>query len=102
MLQIYKFFQFHTYLSVAKATGIKSSVTVKDYIRYLEEAYMVGVLTKYDYKVGEQLKSPQKFNFINSNLSDRLDLLLGVSIVECGLCGISRPMRIGSLLLPDK
>ena len=45
MPQIYKFFQFHTYLSVAKATGIKSSEIVQDYIWYLEEAFLVGVLT---------------------------------------------------------
>ena len=45
MPQIYKFFQFNAYLSVAKATGIKSSETVQDYIRYLEEAFLVGVLT---------------------------------------------------------
>ena len=57
-----------TYLSVAKATGIKSSETVQDYIRYLEEAYLVGVLTKYDYKVGEQLKSPKKIYFIDNAL----------------------------------
>ena len=57
-----------TYLSVAKATGIKSSETVQDYIRYLEEAYLVGVLTKYDYKVGEQLKSPKKIYFVDNGL----------------------------------
>lgn len=57
-----------TYLSVAKATRIKSSETVQDYIRYLEEAYLVGVLTKYDYKVGEQLKSPKKIYFIDNGL----------------------------------
>ena len=57
-----------TYLSVAKATGIKSSETVQDYIRYLEEAYLVGVLTKYDYKVGEQLKSPKKIYFVDNAL----------------------------------
>lgn len=57
-----------TYLSVAKATGIKSSETVLDYIRYLEEAYLVCVLTKYDYKVGEQLKSPKKIYFIDNAL----------------------------------
>lgn len=57
-----------TYLSVAKATGIKSSETVQDYIRYLDEAYLVGVLTKYDYKVGEQLKSPKKIYFIDNGL----------------------------------
>lgn len=45
MPQIYIFFQFHPYLSVAKATEIKSSETVQDYIRYLEEAYLVDVLT---------------------------------------------------------
>ena len=45
MTQIYKFFQFNAYLSVAKATRIKSSETVQDYIRYLEEIYLVGVLT---------------------------------------------------------
>ena len=57
-----------TYLSVAKATGIKSSETIQDYIQYLEEAYLVGVLTKYDYKVGEQLKSPKKIYFIDNAL----------------------------------
>lgn len=57
-----------TYLSVAKATRIKSSETVQDYIRYLEEAYLVGVLTKYDYKVGEQIKSPKKIYFIDNGL----------------------------------
>lgn len=57
-----------TYLSVAKAIGIKSSETVQDYIRYLEEAYLVGVLTKYDYKVGEQLKSPKKIYFVDNAL----------------------------------
>lgn len=57
-----------TYLSVAKANGIKSSETVQDYIRYLEEAYLVGVLTKYDNKVGEQLKSPKKIYFIDNGL----------------------------------
>ena len=57
-----------TYLSVAKAIGIKSSETVQDYIRHLEEAYLVGVLTKYDYKVGEQLKSPKKIYFVDNGL----------------------------------
>lgn len=57
-----------TYLSVARATGIKSSETVQDYVRYLEEAYLVGVLTKYDYKVGEQLKSPKKIYFVDNGL----------------------------------
>lgn len=57
-----------TYNSVAKAVGIKSAETVSDYIGYLKDAYLVGVLTKYDYKVGEQLKSPKKVYFIDNGL----------------------------------
>lgn len=49
-----------TYQSVAKAANIKSTETVSDYIGYLEESYLVGILTKYDNKVGEQIKSPKK------------------------------------------
>ena len=57
-----------TYSSIAKATGIKSVDTVSDYISYLEDAYLVGVLTKYDDKVGEQLRSPRKVYFVDNAL----------------------------------
>lgn len=57
-----------TYQSVAKAANIKSTETVNDYIGYLEESYLLGVLTKYDYKVGEQIKSPKKAYFIDNGL----------------------------------
>lgn len=57
-----------TYNSVAKAIGVKSADTVKDYISYLEETYLVGQLTKYDVKVGEQIKSPKKIYFIDNAL----------------------------------
>ena len=57
-----------TYQSVAKASNIKSTETVNDYIGYLEESYLLGVLTKYDYKVGEQIKSPKKAYFIDNGL----------------------------------
>ena len=57
-----------TYNSVAKATGIKSADTATDYIGYLEESYLVGVVTKYDYKVGEQMKSPKKVYFVDNGL----------------------------------
>ena len=33
---------------------------------------MVGVLTKYDYKVGEQLKSPKKIYFVDNALASRI------------------------------
>lgn len=57
-----------TYQSIAKATKIKSTDTINAYIGYLEECYLVGVLTKYDYKIGEQIKSPRKAYFIDNGL----------------------------------
>lgn len=57
-----------TYNGLAKASGIKSSETANDYVGYLEEAYLVGTVTKYDYKVGEQQKSPKKVYFIDNGL----------------------------------
>jgi hypothetical protein len=58
----------YTYQSIAKATQIKSTDTINAYIGYLEESYLVGVLTKYDYKVGEQIKSPKKVYCIDNGL----------------------------------
>lgn len=60
--------QKFTYQTVAKSTNIKSAETVNDYIGYLEESYLLGVLTKYDYKVGEQIKSPKKAYFVDNGL----------------------------------
>ena len=61
-----------TYQSVAKAAGVKSTETVSDYIGYLEDAYLVGVLTKYDNKVGEQIKSPKKVYFVDNGLVSQI------------------------------
>lgn len=57
-----------SYNSVAKAVGVKSSETIKDYISYLEETYLVGQLSKYDVKIGEQIKSAKKIYFIDNAL----------------------------------
>ena len=61
-----------TYQSVARAANIKSTETVSDYIGYLEESYLLGVLTKYDNKVGEQIKSPKKAYFVDNGLVSQI------------------------------
>ena len=61
-----------TYQSVAKAANLKSAETVSDYIGYLEESYLIGVLSKYDYKVGEQIKSPKKVYFVDNGLVSQI------------------------------
>lgn len=63
-----------TYNGLAQAAGIKSSETANVYVGYLEEAYLVGVVRKYDYKVGEQQKSPKKVYFIDNGLVGQIGL----------------------------
>lgn len=62
----------YTNSSIAIAAGIKSIETVSDYISYLEETYLIGILTKYDYKVGEQIKSPRNIYFIDNGLVSQI------------------------------
>lgn len=45
-----------------------SKVSIYDIDFAREDACLVGVLTKYDYKVGEQMKSPKKIYFIDNGL----------------------------------
>ena len=61
-----------TYQSVARAANIKSAETVSDYIGYLEESCLLGVLTKYDNKVGVQVKSPKKAYFVDNGLVSQI------------------------------
>lgn len=61
-----------TYNSIAKSVGVKSSETVCDYITYMEESYLVGQLTKYSNKVGEQIRSPKKIYFADNALVSRI------------------------------
>ncbi len=55
-----------TYNSVAKAVNMKSPDTVKSYIGFVEDTYLVRQLVKFDYSVGVQMRSPKKIYFIDN------------------------------------
>lgn len=55
-----------TYNSVAKAVGMKSPDTIKSYIGFLEDTYLIRQLAKFDYSVGAQMRSPKKIYFIDN------------------------------------
>ena len=65
-----------TYLSVAKATGIKSSETVQDYIRYLEEAYLLRILPRFSYKSIDRQTSRKCYAIDTAFVDDHEDALL--------------------------
>ena len=49
-----------SYNNLAKMTGNKSDITIKKYISYLKEAYIFFEISKYSWKVKEQIKSNKK------------------------------------------
>jgi predicted AAA+ superfamily ATPase len=55
--------------SLAKIIGIKNSTTIKDYLSYFEDSYLVFTLLKYDDSIKRQLLAPRKVYFIDNALA---------------------------------
>ena len=61
-----------TYTSLAKAVGIKNVTTVKNYLEYIENTYLLFTISKLDYSVKVQLRNPKKVYAIDNALASRL------------------------------
>ena len=61
-----------TYTSLAKVIGVKNPTTVKNYLEYIENTYLLFSLSKLDYSVRAQLHNPQKVYAIDNALVPRL------------------------------
>lgn len=55
-----------TYNSLKKSLGLANSITVKEYISYLNNSYLFFELQKFDFSVKRQLNSPKKIYLIDS------------------------------------
>jgi len=55
-----------SYSSLRKALELRSTATVEKYVHYLEEAYLVFVLSRFSFKLKEQLKAPKKAYFVDN------------------------------------
>lgn len=85
-----------TYNSVAKAVNVKSPDTIKSYIGFVEDTYLLFQLTKFDYSVGTQMRSPKKIYFIDNafihkigfnatgNLGNSLENIVFVELMRRG------------------
>ena len=69
-----------TFNSVAKQIGVKSMETVRDWVAYLEQTYMIRCLNKYAPKVGVQLRSPKKVYFIDNALAGQVGFNLSKNL----------------------
>ena len=56
----------YSYTSLSKTTKVKSVHTLKKYINYLEEAFIFFSITKFSYKVKEQITSNKKIYCIDN------------------------------------
>ncbi len=76
-----------TYNSLANAIGTRSSDTVKSYVGYVEDTYLVRQLSKFDYSAGEQLKSAKKIYFTDNALIHKIGFNatdnFGASLENC-------------------
>ena len=55
-----------TYNSLKKSLGLANSITVKEYISYLNNSYLFFEMQKFDFSVKRQLNSPKKIYLIDS------------------------------------
>lgn len=61
-----------SYNSLTAVCGVKNSTTIKNYIGFLEDSYLLFQLSKYDFAVKNQIRNPKKTYFIDSALVQRL------------------------------
>jgi len=61
-----------TYISLAKVVGVKNSTTVKNYLEYIGNTYLLFTLNKLDNSVKAQLRNPKKVYAIDSAMIRRL------------------------------
>ena len=59
----------HSYSSLAKVIGVKSSDTVKNYVQCVEDTYLLSQLMKYDASVKTQEASIKKMYLIDNAIS---------------------------------
>lgn len=73
-----------TYNELARYIGIKNATTIKNYIGFLSDSYLIFQTNKFDYSLSVQLLNPKKSYFIDNGLVRRV--------------GFSFPDNLGYLL----
>jgi predicted AAA+ superfamily ATPase len=59
-----------SYNSLKKAFGLSNAITVKEYIGYFENAYLLFSINKFDYSLKKQLANPKKIYVIDTGLAN--------------------------------
>ena len=61
-----------SYNNLAKIAGVKNATTIKNYLGFLQNTYLLFQVNKYDYALKKQLQNSKKIYFIDNALVNRL------------------------------
>ncbi|MBU0489516.1 MAG: ATP-binding protein [Bacteroidetes bacterium] len=60
----------HSYNSLSKLVGLSNSNTVKEYISFAENSYLLFSVNKFDYSLKKQISNAKKIYFIDNGLAN--------------------------------
>ena len=61
-----------TYSSLGKVVGIQHPDTIKNYLEYIQQTYLISQLFRYDLSVKKQMMSPKKIYFVDNAIIKRI------------------------------
>lgn len=61
-----------SYNSLAKTVGISNATTIKNYLEYFRNSYLVFTVNKFDFSLKKQIQNPKKIYFIDPALVSQL------------------------------
>lgn len=61
-----------TYSSLGKEVGIQHPDTIKNYLEYIQQTYLISQLFRYDPSVKKQMMSPKKIYFVDNAIIKRI------------------------------
>jgi len=59
-----------SYNGLTNVIDVKNATTVKEYLKYLSDTYLIFLLNKYDYSLKKQIQNPKKVYFIDNALAN--------------------------------
>lgn len=61
-----------TYNSLKNIIQVKHANTIKNYLRFFEDTYIIFLINKYDFSLKKQLANPKKIYFIDTALASQI------------------------------
>lgn len=61
-----------TYNSLKNVAGVQNATTIKKYLEYLQNTYLIFLINKYDFSLKKQIQNPKKVYLIDNAVSHEL------------------------------